>query len=265
MRPGHGRSRQTTPVSDPTIQRPLDLGAMLDAALSIYRRHFVTVLASVGILVVPLALLEPALGEVGSLIANGLLAFIPTAVTAHIVADIRRRERPTVGSVWGRVSPQVVPLILTAALILVPFVAVLGGLAVTAPFLLGLVLIPAIVIGVWLTQVAPVLAIEDTRYLAAARRSKQLVSGAWWRVVGILGLVNVVGALASFAIVLPFAGASYDTSRPAAVVAGAVASLLVTPVTSLVAALLYFDLRLRKEGTDLAEAIDALGTLPPPR
>ena len=84
-------------MSAPNLQRPLDLGAMLDSALSIYRRHFVTLLASVGVLVVPLALLEPVLGDVGSLIAGGLLAFIPTAVTAYVVADVATGVKPTGG------------------------------------------------------------------------------------------------------------------------------------------------------------------------
>ena len=252
-------------MSAPDLQRPLDLGAMLDSALSIYRRHFVTLLASVGVLVVPLALLEPVLGDVGSLIAGGLLAFIPTAVTAYVVADVATGVKPTVGSVWNRVTPVVVPLILTAALILVPFVLVIGLTVLIAPVLVFYLLAPALVLAIWLTQVAPVLAIEDRRYLYAARRSKQLVSGSWWRVFGILLAINVVGALASLAIVLPFAGTAFDTSRPAAVVANAFATMLITPVTSVVAALLYFDLRLRKEGTDIAREIDALGPLPPAR
>jgi hypothetical protein len=251
-------------VSVPNLQRPLDLGAILDAALSIYRRHFVTVLASVGILVVPLALLEPVLGDVGSVVANALLAFIPTAVTANIVADVATGTQPTVGSVWNRVTPQVVPLILTAAMIIIPLVIGVVLVVVVAPFLIFFLFAPLIVVAIWLTQVAPVVAIENLRYMAAARRSKQLVSGSWWRVFGILLVVNVVGALASLALVLPFAGTSFDTTRPAAVGANAVAALLITPVTSLVAALLYFDLRLRKEGADIRRAIDELGHSPAP-
>jgi hypothetical protein len=237
---------------------------MLDAAFSIYRRHFVTLLASVGVLVVPLALLEPVLGDVGSLVAGALLAFIPTAVTAHVVADVATGVKPTVGSVWNRVTPAVVPLILTAALIIAPLVGVLVLALLIAPVLVIFLFVPLLVVAIWLTQVAPVLAIEDRRYIAAAKRSKELVSGSWWRVLGILLVINIVGGLASLAIVLPFAGTAFDTSRPPAVVANAVATMLITPVTSLVAALLYFDLRLRREGTDIARAIDALGPAQPP-
>jgi|tagenome__1003787_1003787.scaffolds.fasta_scaffold20979208_3 hypothetical protein len=252
-------------MAETNLQRPLGVGGILDAGLSIYRRHFVTALASVGILVVPLALLGPVLGDVGSAIAEGLLAFIPTAVAAHIVAAVAAGERPTVGSVWARVTPQVVPLILTAAMIAVPLVVLFLGVLLVAPPLLLLLVGPLIVVLIWLTQVAPVVAIENRYYLSAARRSKQLVSGSWWRVFGILFVIGLINVVASWAVVAPFAGAALDGTGPAAVAAQAVAALLITPATSLMAALLYFDLRLRKEGTDIGQAIDELGALPPPR
>jgi hypothetical protein len=43
------------------------------------------------------------------------------------------------------------------------------------------------------------------------------------------------------------------------VLGSTIATLLVSPIGALASALLYFDLRLRKEGTDIAAAVDALG------
>ena len=49
-------------VSDPAFDRTMDLAAMFDASFSLYRRYFVTLIGAVGVIVVPVALLEVAGG-----------------------------------------------------------------------------------------------------------------------------------------------------------------------------------------------------------
>jgi hypothetical protein len=233
--------------------RPMDVGAILDSAFSIYRRHFVALVGAVAVIVVPLALLELVMGQIAFL-PSILIGLLPSAVGARVVADVIRGDQPTIAGIWNELTPNVVALIVTGILVVL---AVIVGLL--------LIVIPGIIFGVWFSLTAPVIAIESKRYTAAMGRSRELVRGSWWRVFGILLLVGVLTAVASFVVTAPFGGGS-GTLQPttAGTIAGAVANLVIAPFSALATALLYFDLRLRREGTDLARSIDELGPLPPP-
>src|SRR6202035_1270185 len=100
------------------------------------------------------------------------------------------------------------------------------------------------------------------------RRSGQLVKRSFWRVFGILLLAGLIVAIAGSILQIPFslaAGASGFVSFTAhglsarsvtATLIGAVGSIVAGTVTRPIAAgvivLLYMDMRMRKEGLDLA-------------
>ena len=255
---------QESHVSDAPITKPMDLGAILDGSFSLYRRHFAVLVGSVGILTVPLALLAIPFGPY-ALLLTVLAGLITPAVGALVVGDVAVGREPTIGGVWSRLGRLILPLVLTG--ILVWFVVALGTL---------LLIIPGVLFYVWFALSAQAIAIEDRRYAGAMGRSRELVSGSWWRVFGILIVIGLVTGFAS-QIVAQFISAllgvvgvngGFDLLHPSqsgsasslpAVLSSTVASLLIGPISALAAALLYFDLRLRKEGTDIAAAVEALG------
>lgn len=106
--------------------------------------------------------------------------------------------------------------------------------------------------------------VEDAGVVQALRRSAHLVNGARWRVIGInvlLGLIGVVlfsipSAFLAIALEpLPLPG---DASFAVAQVVGALAQAVYYPVQLGTMTLLYFDLRVRREGFDLTFAAERL-------
>jgi hypothetical protein len=124
--------------------------------------------------------------------------------------------------------------------------------------------------GIWLSiawSVAyPVMLVEATGGVAALKRSFKLVEGFWWSTLGRLlvsyVLVTVFSTIAGLVFLVPAAFAIDDTSFGALVLESAanlVVSLVTTPFLAAVTTLVYFDLRVRKEGFDLALLAERMG------
>jgi hypothetical protein len=158
----------------------MDLGAILDGAFSIYRRYTVALLGSVAVIVVPISLLEIVLGAFGFVVGI-LIGVVTPAIGALVAGDVATGRIPSIGGVWRRVLPLILPLALT-------------GLLVILAEMLGLILliVPGILFYVWFSLSAQALVIENRRYRAAMGRSRQLVKGSWWRVFGILIVIGLV-------------------------------------------------------------------------
>jgi hypothetical protein len=132
-------------------------------------------------------------------------------------------------------------------------------------FLAQLVLVPLFLclpVGIWIAVrwavAVPALMAEGTGPISALGRSWDLTTRSWWRTLGILLLVYLLqsvvsGTLSVFgyplAIMVPFAP---QVVRGAIVLTvGTAASALSLPIVYLCVTLLYFDLRVRREGFDL--------------
>ena len=165
-------------------------------------------------------------------------------------------------------------------------VVIVGALVVAnagvAALVLGIVgglatLVLTIWISIRLTLALPAVVLEGVGPAEALRRSWQLVQGTWWRVFGITLLAGIVVAFIGgilqfpFSIVASLAGGSgglttmfHAGSTGAAAAAPTVLSLAIGAIGSIIAAtctrpisagvtvLLYTDMRIRKEGLDLA-------------
>ncbi|MER6313976.1 oxidoreductase [Streptomyces sp. NPDC001581] len=138
-------------------------------------------------------------------------------------------------------------------------------------------------VAVWLMtrfSLAPAVAVcEGLGPIASMRRSAQLVSGGWWRAFGISLVGSIVAGAIGYAIQMPFAFVGMASLLPAmtagsegngdpeeiifgiivygiaVLIGGVLSSLFQYGFPSLVNALLYVDLRMRKE--NLAEALIA--------
>lgn len=124
----------------------------------------------------------------------------------------------------------------------------------------GLLTLAGIVIAAWLGVrwfcAAHAVVIEGKGPIAGLGRSWNLVTGSWWRVLGIGLVIAIIAILAAIVISAPvgiIGGLALGGGSGALVttLGGAVASALVTPFIYAAVTLIYFDLRVRKEGFDL--------------
>jgi hypothetical protein len=255
--------------------RPLGIGEILDAGIKLFLRHWRPLVLSVVGLILPVQILSALVTasvapeqfdltsdesgveegeEAEFLIGQGIIALLSaisillaTAVCFKAVADAylgvepdwRRSLRFAVRRLGGLLG-----------------VAVLGGL------LVALATIALVVPGIWLfvmySVAVPALLLERIGAWSALRRSFRLVRGRWWPTAGALLvgylLIGIIGALVTGVImVVPSLVAEDNTLVGAlgSVVGGTVGSVLTTPYSAAVVTLLYFDLRVRKEGLDL--------------
>jgi hypothetical protein len=138
---------------------------------------------------------------------------------------------------------------------------------------LGAGFVALILPGIWLlvawSVAYPVMLVEGIGGVDALKRSFRLTEGHWWATLARLAvayvLVTVFTTIASLVFLLPAELAVDDTSFGALVLESAanfVVSLVTTPFLAAVATLIYFDLRVRKEGFDLALLAERMGAAP---
>lgn len=225
------------------------------------------------------------------LLVQTLATIVLTGILIVAVSQAVLGRRPTVGEVWGRARPRLLALIglsllsalivvLVMAVAIVPGVLLLvadmsvgGGLALAGGIVVAIV--AAVLIYVRLAFAAPALLLERLGVVAALARSWRLVTGSWWRTFGILALGAIIAGAINGLVQLPFSlvgnlvGAlvgSGDAQSLGDVTSGMQIALVITnvgsvlastvtaPFTAALTALLYIDLRIRREGLDVALA-----------
>ncbi len=206
-----------------------------------------------------------------------LLTYIVQAILAGLLAPIIARgvsgQQISAAAAWRATRPRLPSLLLAALLVLLAglgpllIVGLIAGVAALAGapapvyaviILLGLV---ALVLTIWfstmLSLVTPVVVLENASPGRALARSWRLVNRSFWRVFGITLLAGLIVAIAGGILQLPFtilgAAAGSGIGGTVILVIGAIAAGTVTrPITAGVTVLLYVDMRMRKEGLDLA-------------
>lgn len=199
-------------------------------------------------------------------------------------------RRPSTGQVWARARSRLLALVglsLLTGLLVLTLVAVVVGpglalLTVSGPaaalaLLLGVpaAIMLAVMVSVRLAFAAPALLLENLGIVAAMRRSWRLARGSWWRVLGVLLVTTIIASVANGLLQTPFslvggviaaaveptnpdAGASATRALVITTVTGnigtVIASTVTAPFSAAVTALLYIDLRIRREGLDVALA-----------
>ncbi len=206
-----------------------------------------------------------------------LLTFIVQAILAGLLAPIIARgvggQQISAGDAWRATRPRLPSLLLATLLVLLAglgpllIVGIIAGAAALAGapaavygilVLLGLV---ALVLTIWfstmLSLVTPVVVLENESPARALARSWRLVARSFWRVFGITLLAGIIVAVAGGILQLPFtvigAVSGSGIGGTVILVIGTIAAGTVTrPITAGVTVLLYVDMRMRKEGLDLA-------------
>jgi len=158
--------------------------------------------------------------------------------------------------------PVVVVVVVLALLHMTPVAALIGVLGGIASVVFGLLLI------VRLSVTLPAVVLEGISPASAVKRSFELTRGSYWRLFGIELVTWFIVIVASYVLAIPFAivsaltggGAGLFSTSPSVSVAGLiitaiggiVANTVTAPIIAGVVVLLYTDLRMRREGLDLA-------------
>jgi hypothetical protein len=254
----------------PLPLRQMGIGELVDGAVKLYRRDWAPLTGIAALVLIPLTFIQLwvtqtmvssvdvfatdaefaamtiqlVLVTVVFLVVQLLIAqpFLVAAIS-RAAADAYLGEQVTLGGTL-RYALSRLPAIL--------WVTVITLVVTTAGLLL--LIIPGIIAAVRLTLAPAVVVVEDVRGTKAIGRSWNLTAGHFWRVLGTLILSGIITAVGAAIIQIP---AELITTMigpdgwPVSALGSAVASALITPFSLLIVVLLYFDLRVRKEGYDI--------------
>lgn len=272
--------------------KPLKFGEMLDVAFKICTTNAATLIKAVLIVVVPLQILTAVVivsafggeyfqldstfdtsttdedelesgAEIGAIfvvfILMGLTYLISIAACFRAVAQGYLGEetdwKASLAFGWRKMMPLL-------------WLSILYGLGVT----LGTIalIIPGIYLFFRWFLSYPALLIEDIRGRKALKRSSELVKDSWWRCTGVLFfgylMTSMISFMLQFVIAIPIIiGFSDDTVAGVIfnTVASSVGQVVSTPLMAAITAVLYFDMRVRKEGFDLELLAKGIGASAP--
>jgi hypothetical protein len=266
--------------------RPLGLGEILDGAVQTIRQNPAVMLGLSAVVNAVLTLLavlvqignlSTAFGGFSSLNDSGpdqaevdvsqivaslvaaLLQFIGTTLLTGLlviaVSDAVLGRRPGIGEVWRRARGRlwVLPGILLAV----------TGDGLSAILLIVAGAFAAVALCAWiairLLFAPPTLLLERSGVLPSMSRSWRLVKGSWWRCFGVWLLAQLLGSVLSGVLQLPLlivaSVVDSDSTKALVIVltilASVIARTLVAPFSAAILALLYIDLRMRREGLDV--------------
>lgn len=255
--------------------RPLRIGEVLDAAIKIYLRNAGQLFRSVLAVVVPVQILTALVQSSaisGGTVVNGRLTGVQqggylaaqlvigvlTGLTALLasgacfkaVSDAYMGEAPnwrdSLRFAFGKLGSLLWLTVIVVVILILAFIALV---------------LPGIYLGVAFAVALPVLLVEDIRGFKALSRSFQLTKGRWWPTFGTLLVALVLLYVVGIVIGLIFAAlASAIISGSSSnlvlfvvisAVLGIISRTLTTPFFAACATVIYYDLRVRKEGYDL--------------
>lgn len=225
---------------------PRSAVGLIASTLSLYRRYPWLFLVLAALVVVPYDLIVLALtghGWMGGsslsagasflvLVADvALIVPLVSALHVHAVVADRAGELPRIGTVT-RLGLATLPVVAAASVM--SFLGILAGC---------LLIVPGIYLYFRWSVVAQVAAVEREGWSEALSRSGTLVSGHYLHVVVLTVLVGVIGFVPGFLARLAFG----DSAGPGSFIAGLIIEVPVCSFTALATALLYFDLRARRQ------------------
>jgi hypothetical protein len=266
----------------PLRLRPLEIGDLLDETFRMYRRHFVLFAGISVILSIPLAALAgysfltvftnlvqqagsdqppdltPSLTALGLffVVNLALYPFLYGAITYAACESALGHEV----TVWGALAGAFRRYLQIAAYLIL--------------IVLMLIMFCLLPLWIWIwvgwAVVLPVMFVERTGLFAAMGRSWRLIQGRWWRTFLILFLMSILieivasglGAFLYLAQTLLQVVLSNYMSLAISEAASVIVGALVNPILQIAIVLIYFDLRVRREGLDLFQLAASVGAQP---
>lgn len=271
--------------------RPLSLGELLDRTFSLYRSRFwlfagIMSIPQLALLLVMLALIlagitgtrtiqenppaPPAdLGSIFGLMAGALVGVLvigfvfliilafAQAATVSAVSDLYLGRDTSIRQAYARVKQSVGSVIV---------VIILSSLATGIGMLLCIV--PGVLIMIRLSVAVPVAVLERGSIGDALSRSSKLTADRMGPIFLVFLLIGIITYAAVFVFQAPFMialmvyakqGQSPVWLNLLSQFSSFLAGVLIGPIGMIAFSLLYYDLRIRKEGFDLQNMMDNLG------
>jgi hypothetical protein len=260
-------------MADPepgTVQLyPLRVGELLDKAFRIYRQRFWLLLAIALVVTVPQLLIElPETLALGSArytsIISGILSLIAEVALVAAVSHILLGQPASFFQAYKEGLRRFLPVLgayLIFGVVLIIAAVVMGVLGIAGAVGSILALIVFVPLAFYLstrwTLYTAAIVLENKGVAAGLDRSWQLTDAHFWRVLGTsIAMRILVYLIASFpAIMLRYAAQAveitYQTSVILNIFLQKAGEILATPFSICVTVLIYYDLRIRKEGFDL--------------
>jgi hypothetical protein len=250
--------------------RALTVSEVLDKAFRIYRAKFVSLLGVVAVVMIPqgILLLISTLYLTDTRwvenITNLVFQNMATVALVAAISNTNLGKDFTIGSAYSE-GVKHFWSVLGAGLLIGIVVAVpvmiftFCMIAVPVGGIFGLLLLAPVVIFLttrWSLS-SSVIVLENGRAAAGLQRSWELTKDFFWRV---LGTSFLAGLLAILLMVLPVffmnyilgtLGLSFKVIELVGVVVQQLSQILILPFSIAVQVLIYYDLRIRKEGFDL--------------
>lgn len=286
LNPNANNSETTTPISF----QPMGFTDILDTTFNFYREHFrlfvgisavyafwtlfyrMVFSSSTHWLIDQLPLVVDALSY-GWLVCASMQIYLGGHTTPGAAfKQIKRRF-------WSYLGSSLIWILVVGTVTI--GVGVFGALATSSsPYntILGLIIgLPCgIYFGTRWAFHAPAVLVEEVSAINALRRSRELVTGTWWRVFGILSAILVLAIIIELVLVtslvfiavlsgvagevdfadmirqvLHIMGHNIEEADGLLFVISAVVYIFTTPILPIGVTLLYFDQRIRREGFDI--------------
>ncbi len=274
----------------PLALRPRRVGEILDAAIKLYLGNARVLMSSAAVIVVPIQFLAgvvmlsaysdgrdvstgfvsigttltpaEAHARLGASLINDATSWIGgafvLAACVKALSDAYLGQSPTAGGSLRFGLRRVLPLLV---------LTVVYGIGQVLGFVV--LIIPGIwLFGIWSVRV-PALVIERAGPIKSLRRSYRLVKGRWWPVAGVLVVSSLMVFVLAGLIEAALGAIALSSGNPSVLLAvtisvliAIVSGVLVQPFSASVVTVLYYDLRIRKEGYDLELLADQLGLEP---
>lgn len=275
--------------------RPLGIGELLDQAIRLYRKNFLSFIGIIAVVQVPLSLFQlffslalvqqsigaatasveyadyllPTLLSGGGNILVAILAFIlvqgiGTAAMTRAIADNRLGLSTGVIDAYSRIGSSWKRLL--GALLFLALINIGLGIWILIPCL-GLISpgILAFTILVITPLIAPIVVIENKSAAQSLRRAWDLARRRFWWVMGFIFVLTLIGQLIVTGPTLVIGSAltvllegAFDSGQEMILqtigqsLSGIVLTLIYMPLQLTAITLMYFDLRVRTEGLDMA-------------
>lgn len=266
--------------------RPRRVGEILDAAIKLYLGNARVLMGAAATVVIPLQILAGIVllstysdgrdiggfssfgrgvtpAEAHARLGASVIAQVVTligstftlAVCVKAISDAYLDQSPSISSSLRFGLRRLGPLLVLEVLELVGI-----GLG----FLL--LVIPGVwLYGAWSVRV-PALLIERRGPFRALGRSRRLVKGRWWASSGVLAVAAVMVMVLGTVIIGALTAAALSNSHRSVLfavvingLAAVISAILLQPFSAAVTTVLYYDLRVRREGYDLELMAEQLG------
>jgi Uncharacterised protein family (UPF0259) len=221
----------------------LDVGAVIRRVFDIYVDQAPVLLPASAVVFVITGIVASLLIAAGhglafiALLISSVAGALFTGMIVELVADVQDGRRDhTAAQLLKAIGPVFGQLIV---------VAILAALAIGVG--LTLLIVPGLILLTIWAVVAPVVVLERPGVLASFGRSRELVRGNGWQTFGVVLILALLVQIVAVAV----DAAAESASTGVGIVVRVILGVLIGPLSSLAAAVLYFELRRLRGGPPL--------------